>query len=468
MAIKKVKRLGRYLILERIGIGGTAEIFKGVTFDHHNSSVFVAIKKILPHLKDDKEFIEMFLYEAKLISMLNHPNIIVIYEFTKIKDEYILVLEYIPGKDLKRIIERCKKFGIKFNYESAAYIIAEALAGLDYAHRLVDSEGKFIKLVHRDFSPSNILIGYDGIVKLCDFGIAKSTLSTITTRAGIVKGKVKYMSPEQAYGKKLDHRSDIYSAGIILYELVTGITPFSGENDLEIIHKVREGKYIPPRRLNPNIPQELEEIIVKAMSKSKAARFSSAQEFRNELLRFLEKRGGAERQFELSLFMRKLWLEELEREYKKYEYIVVEDEELTQTDWGDNLIKDVLGENAPYTNFKPFKEKQNLPESIIKNGEMFTSTRTLKPIEECDLSDMDSKWYELKNETLDYEEQLKLTHDAKTRIIFINNQPEIVQVSQMETKILDTKKLDTHEDIINVASQQTKIINIEEEDSSIS
>ena len=432
--IKKVKRFGRYLLLERIGIGGTSEIFKGLTFNEYNTPVFVAIKKVLSHLREDKEFIDMLLYEARLMSMLKHPNIIEVYEFTKIDRDYILVLEYIPGKDLKRIIEKCRKFNVRFSYENAAYIVAEALAGLDHAHRLVDSKGNFIHLVHRDFSPSNILIGYDGVVKICDFGIAKSTLSTITTKTGIVKGKVKYMSPEQAQGKKLDHRSDIYSAGIVLYELVTGRLPFTGENDIEIIHRVREGKYIPPRKLDPKIPEELEDIILKAMSRSRSARFSSAKQFREELLKFLEKRGSnLERQIELSLFMRRLWLEDLEKEYTRYDYIIVEeDEEETKTDYGENLLKDVLGDDAPYTNFKPFKDKKTIASMETKTISVsFCPTKTIDYVE---LADMETKIIDIEDKPV---EEIVEIANQPTRIISIDDKEQFFKRLEMETQLLN-------------------------------
>ena len=185
------RQLGRYHVLDRIAFGGMAEIFRAVTFDNQDRPHLVAIKQVLPHYAEDREFIDMLVDEARLVSMLHHRNIVQIYEFGQVEEIYFVAMEYVWGKDLRAVLERCRSRGIRIPFEVSAYLLGEALAGLDTSHRLVSPDGKPAGLVHRDFSPSNVLISYGGDVKICDFGIAKATFSRIETKTGVIKGKVK-------------------------------------------------------------------------------------------------------------------------------------------------------------------------------------------------------------------------------------------------------------------------------------
>src|SRR5690606_24461826 len=203
--------------------------------------------------------------EFKLVSHLKHPNIAEVYVLVEVDTNHLIALEYVDGKGLRSTVEKAQARGPVLGLDDIAYVLARALDGLHHAHVARDENEQPLKIVHRDFSPSNILVGYDGTVKLCDFGIAKATHNRIQTKTGIIKGKVKYMSPEQAFGRKLDWRSDLFSAGSVLYELATNLPPFTAANEIDLIFAVREASPIPAREANPEIPDALVRIIEKSM-----------------------------------------------------------------------------------------------------------------------------------------------------------------------------------------------------------
>ncbi len=309
------KVLGDYVLLERISTGGMAEIYKAKKRGVEGFEKIVALKKILPHLAQDEEFITMFIDEAKLASKLTHPNIVQIYELGKINDSYFIAMEYVHGKDLRTIMKRLKKEGREFPIDLAAYIALKMCEALDYAHRKVGEDGKPLNIVHRDVSPQNILISYDGEIKLVDFGVAKASIRAHQTMAGSLKGKLLYMSPEQASGRKVDHRSDIFGLGTVLYEMVTGKKAFWAGSEAEVLEKVRKGHFEPPRKVNPAIPEELERIILKAMEPDVNRRYSSAADMRDELERFLlNYRGSIPNYREMAGFIRRLFAEEVDEE----------------------------------------------------------------------------------------------------------------------------------------------------------
>src|SRR5262245_2046278 len=212
-----------------------AELFRAFTFDELENQLNVAIKRLLPHFREDKQFVDMLTDEFKLVSYLKHPNIAEVYELAELDDALIIAMEYVDGKDLRSTVERAKEQNLALALDDVVYCVARSLEGLHHAHVARDPKGEPLRIVHRDFSPSNVLLGYDGTVKLCDFGIAKATHNRIQTKTGIIKGKVKYMSPEQAFGRKLDWRSDVFSAGSVLYELATNAAPFTAANEIDLI-----------------------------------------------------------------------------------------------------------------------------------------------------------------------------------------------------------------------------------------
>lgn len=357
---KVARPLGRYHVLDRIAFGGMAEIFRAITFDDEGRSHLVAIKQVLPHYAEDREFIDMLVDEARLVSMLHHKNIVEIYEVGHVDEVYFVAMEYVWGKDLRSVLERCRSRGMNVPFEVTSYVMCEALAGLDTAHRLLDPRGQPAGLVHRDFSPSNILISYSGDVKICDFGIAKATFSRIETKTGVIKGKVKYMSPEQAFGRKLDHRSDLFSAGSVLYEMLTNEPPFKAKNEIDLIFLVRDAQIIPPTKRLNSIPSPIEDAVFKSMARARSARYQSAAEFRHNLAHYLRNRGIGNWKAELGRFMHSLYSREIKRERASLaEYTL--DQTAAGQNLGHNLIADALGHDAAYTKFNPFPTKAQVP-----------------------------------------------------------------------------------------------------------
>ena len=350
--MRRTKRLGRYHLTERIAFGGMAELFRAFTFDDDGFKRDVAIKRLLPHYLEDQQFITMLTDEFKLVSHLKHPNIAEVFELVEVDGSLLIAMEYVDGKDLRSTVEKARNHRMTLALDDIAYVLARALDGLHHAHVARDDADAPLKIVHRDFSPSNLLVGYDGTVKLCDFGIAKATHNRIQTKTGIIKGKVKYMSPEQAFGRKLDWRSDLFSAGSVLYELATGTAPFHAQNEIDLIFAVRDASPTPCREINPDIPEQLSRIVEKAMSRSRSARYQTALEFRDALLRFLRNYNPKYRRTKLSRFMKRVWNEEIERDLRAMEDFVLDRKAFDESaDLGKNLIADALGPGASYSRF---------------------------------------------------------------------------------------------------------------------
>jgi len=274
---------GQYELMEVISTGGMAEVFKARMKGVEGFQKIVAIKRILPHLTENDEFVTMFIDEAKLAAQLQHPNIIHIYDLGKIERSYYIAMEYIDGKDLRSLLRLIEEKGQRLPLGIALYVASRLAAALDYAHRKRDFQGRAMALVHRDVSPQNVLISLDGDIKLCDFGIAKAASKASHTRAGALKGKLQYMSPEQAWGKDLDHRSDIFSLGVVMYEMVTGKKAFSGDSELSILEQVRSPKLQAPRQIDPSVPPEVERIILRAIEPNRDARYQTAAELGSDL-----------------------------------------------------------------------------------------------------------------------------------------------------------------------------------------
>jgi serine/threonine-protein kinase len=348
--MQRAHQLGRYHLLDRIAFGGMAEIYRAKTFDADGHVHLVAVKRILSHLASDEDFIQMLVDEARVASLLDHRNIARVYEFSRSNDELFIAMEFVDGKDLRSIIDRLKKLSRAAEPEHVAYIGAEVALGLHAAHGSRDGEGTATALVHRDVSPSNVICAYNGEVKLCDFGIAKTTISKVKTRAGIIKGKVKYMSPEQALGKKLDHRSDLFSLGSVLYEMLTRVPPFQAPNEMELILKVRDARVTPVRELAPQVPVSLARIVEKALSKKREDRHGSGEELAAALRAFLLAASRGYTRATLGRFLRKLFEREIERELRLLEEYVVG---AASPDVGVNLIADALGPRATYRRFTP-------------------------------------------------------------------------------------------------------------------
>ncbi|HEY7213332.1 MAG TPA: serine/threonine-protein kinase, partial [Thermoanaerobaculia bacterium] len=277
------ERFGQYTLLERIAVGGMAELWKARMRGVEGFQKTVAIKRILPHMTDNAEFVGMFIDEAKLAAQLTHPNIVHIYDLGKIGRDYYIAMEYVEGKDLRSLLNAANRKGMPLPLELGLLIAARLASALDYAHRKRDFEDRELGLVHRDVSPQNILLTYEGDVKLCDFGIAKAAAKASQTQMGALKGKLQYMSPEQAWGRPVDARSDLFSLGAVLFEMVTGERLFPGDSEMSVLEAVRQGKIRSPRQVNPAIPHEVDEIVTRALAIDPQGRFQSADEMKRRI-----------------------------------------------------------------------------------------------------------------------------------------------------------------------------------------
>jgi serine/threonine protein kinase len=280
-------QFGKYLLLDRIAVGGMAEVYRAKFFGAERFEKILAIKKLLPNIAEDEEFVEMFINEAKLASQLTHSNICQIYDLGKIDGNLFIAMEYVWGKDLLQIINYFRRKKEHMPPPMAAYIATRICEGIDYAYHKRGAQGMPLKIIHRDVSPQNILISYDGEVKIIDFGIAKATLHHSETQAGLLKGKFSYMSPEQVQGFPIDHRSDIFAIGTCLFEMLTRMSLFRGENDFITLERVRKAEVPKPTDLNPKIPKSLEKIVMKALALDPKDRWQRAADFQDALQRFL-------------------------------------------------------------------------------------------------------------------------------------------------------------------------------------
>ncbi|MBW2264483.1 MAG: serine/threonine protein kinase, partial [Deltaproteobacteria bacterium] len=280
-------QFGKYLLLDRIAVGGMAEVHRAKSFGVEGFEKILAIKKILPHVAEDIEFVEMFINEAKIASQLTHSNITQIFDLGKIDGNLFIAMEYVWGKDLLQLINYFRRRRESMPGPMAVYIATRVCEGIDYAYHKRGAHGKPLKIIHRDVSPQNILISYDGEVKIIDFGIAKATLHHSETQAGLLKGKFSYMSPEQVQGFPIDHRSDIFAIGTCLFEMLTSQSLFRGENDFITLERVRKAEVPNPTDINPKIPKSLEKIVMKALALEPKDRWQRAADFQDALQRFL-------------------------------------------------------------------------------------------------------------------------------------------------------------------------------------
>jgi serine/threonine-protein kinase len=252
----------------------------------------VVIKRILPHLTGEAEFVGMFLDEARIAAQLHHPNIVQVHELGRMERALFLAMEYVEGIDLRKIFRREAKRGSAVPYRVAAKIVAEVCRGLHYAHNALGVDGKPLKVVHRDVSPQNVMVAYDGRVKLVDFGIAKAGALVERSKPGIIKGKFLYLSPEQVAQEKVDHRADLFALGTMLYEVTTGRSPFQKPSTEAVIYAIKAENPRPPHEVRADFPPELERIVLRCLLKDREQRYTSAAEVQAELEQFLKTEGG--------------------------------------------------------------------------------------------------------------------------------------------------------------------------------
>lgn len=315
--LNQITQFGPYKLIERISVGGMAEVYKATEHGVEGFERTVAVKRILPHIAEDDEFITMFKDEAKIAGQLNHGNIAQIYNLGQQGDSFYIALEYVAGKDLRNIFTRCQQQGRPMPIAQACFVVMKVGEGLDYAHNKRDKHGRHLNIVHRDVSPPNVLVSYEGEVKLIDFGVAKAAGRVSRTQAGILKGKFGYMSPEQVRGMPLDRRSDVFSLGVVLYECLVGQRLFQGDTDFATLEMVRTVDVPVPSSKNPEIPKDLEAIIMKSLSGEPETRYQTAMELHDELQAFMFQHGMFYSRKDLAAWMRKQYAREIELEKDK-------------------------------------------------------------------------------------------------------------------------------------------------------
>jgi eukaryotic-like serine/threonine-protein kinase len=277
----------RYRVVERLEAGGMAEVFKGESLSVQGFKKQVAIKRVLPHLAQNKNFISMFLDEARLGARLTHANIVTVFDIGAADNTYFIVMEFVDGCNLKTVIETYRQQGQRIGVKESLFIAMEACKGLSFAHDLEGEDGKPLHIVHRDVSPPNVLISKRGEIKVTDFGLAKATTQLEKTDPGVVKGKFSYLSPEAALGQPVDARTDVFALGIVLWEMLAGRRLFLGETDFQTVKMVQQAQIPSLSRINPQVDAELEGVITKALTQDTASRYQSAHEFQDGLAGYL-------------------------------------------------------------------------------------------------------------------------------------------------------------------------------------
>jgi serine/threonine protein kinase len=307
----KPTTFGKYYLTERLAVGGMAEIYKAKLIGVGGFERPMVVKQILPQLARNPSFVDMFIDEARIAVALTHGNIVQVYELGKMETTYFIAMEYVEGRDLADILDAAFQKEKFPGWELACFIAVEILHGLDYAHRRRDDGGKPLGIVHRDISPQNILVSFEGEVKITDFGIAKAVHKLAATQSGVIKGKFGYMSPEQAAGDDVDARTDIFSVGVLLYEMLTGRRLFHGRNDAESIEKVREAKVPTPSLMRSGVPAGLDPVVFKALARDRHERYPTSNAFQLDLSRFLFAHGTGSFPHRLAGYMRELFGERL-------------------------------------------------------------------------------------------------------------------------------------------------------------
>jgi serine/threonine protein kinase len=307
------RRFGKYTLLRRMATGGMAEIFLALQRSVAGFEKLIVIKRILPAMNNDRGFIDMLLHEARVAATLSHPNIVQTIDVGQVDGNYFIALEHVHGEDLRSIVRQMKKKGVmQFPFEHAIAIILGMCAGLAYAHERRDLDGTPLSIVHRDVSPQNVIVGFAGDVKVVDFGVAKSGSQTAEqTKSGQLKGKVPYMSPEQARGEEVDWRSDIFAVGVMLFELTTGKRLFKGATEYETLKLIIEREYPRPSWVSTGYPAALEQIVMRALSKDRETRYQSAREMQADLEAFVRDEKLPVSSIALAEFMKTLFEEKL-------------------------------------------------------------------------------------------------------------------------------------------------------------
>lgn len=318
---RKKERFGRYLILDHLVDGGMAKICRA-RFLGEQADKIVAIKMVQPQYSKDESFKQMFMNEIKVTFGLLHPNIVQTYDYGFHKDQLFVAMEYCDGRNLKEYLDRLRQKKFVFPVEICVYIISQVCQGLNYAHSYTDKlTGKAAHIIHRDISPHNVMLTYDGAVKVIDFGIAKANTNSEATQAGTIKGKLSYLAPEYLDGQELDHKYDQFAVGITLWEMLCSRKLFKAANDLAVLKKIQECKVPPPSSINPNVPKELDDIVLKSLAKNREERFDNMDQLNRALIKFLYANYPDFNSSDLSYFAKELFKDEIKKDREKlFEY----------------------------------------------------------------------------------------------------------------------------------------------------
>lgn len=311
---------GRYTILDPIAVGGMAEIYRARLTNTGGDSPdrILIIKKVISALSGNQDFVEMFEGEIKITVGLSHPNIVQIFDYGRVDGVSFLAMEYVEGKNLRQFLKRLISMKSMFSIDMSCYIVSQVCNALAYAHAFKDRmSGEHLGIVHRDVSPQNVMISYDGAVKLFDFGIAKAKSASEATQAGVIKGKPSYLSPEQIAGEVLDGRSDVFSLGIVLWEMLTAKRLFVADNDMAILRMIQSAKIEPPSTYNPAIPQALDAIVLRSLARDRDKRYRTAEEMQRDLHRFLYSYNPGFNPADLSYYATELFKKEIQEDRER-------------------------------------------------------------------------------------------------------------------------------------------------------
>ncbi len=311
------KRFGKYLLAERIAQGGMAEIFKAKSYGVSGFEKTIVIKRILPSFCDDQEFIDMLIDEAKISACLQHANVVQIFDLGRLEGRYFIAMEYVRGVDLVEVLTRLRKAKARLPVELACFIMSEVLKGLDFAHRALGPDGEELRIIHRDVNPANILLSYQGEVKVGDFGIAKAERRDTETVGHGLKGKMGYLSPEQVSGLEIDARTDIFTAGITMWEILACQRMYGSGTELDILMAIREAEVPDLHKFAPEVDQALVHILGKALAKDPAQRFQTAGEFRDAVDDFLFDRAVKIDSSHLEGYLKQLFADRIKAEQER-------------------------------------------------------------------------------------------------------------------------------------------------------
>ena len=381
----------RYQVIQKIDAGGMAEIYKGKGLSLQGIEKTVAIKRILPTLTQKPKFVTMFLDEARLSMRLNHANIVQVFDVGRSGGTYFLIMEYVEGVNVKRALERVMERGERVPVPVALFVAAEICKGLSYAHGLKDDKGEHLGIVHRDISPSNILFSMSGEVKITDFGLARAVTHVELTDPGIIKGKFSYLCPEALLeDSEVDHRADIFSLGIILWEMLAGRRLFVGDTDAAILDLIEHSSVPSLRKLNPDVPFEVEEIIGRALAKNPEGRYSNANAMGDAILDVLFRKGLKVSASDLSDYVKRLQTGPIEGEAPENPFIRIQSlikEEILNLSMVGSGPSGVTGDVPPLVGANPLSDA-SLSFERMKGASQFKDIWDVKSVKEVSRDDL--------------------------------------------------------------------------------